>query len=940
MTETQLSPVRVDVFGGVRASVDGVTVDTPGLRAELLLALLTLARHEPVSIHELTGWLWGSEPPSSAVNQVQRLVGQLRRMFEPGLATRSSGRVVLAGGEGYRLAHDVSGDLFDLDERLHDARRSGSGFHEVLRLLARQPFAGLDRMLSDHPWFVALERQRIAVATEALTTVTGAGGATDLVDLSEAITSKFPFEEALQAELILALAHVGRRSDALQRYDRIRRELLDELGVEPGPELRSAQAEVLHVDASPVVASGPAQLPMVLGGLVARPDAQRALDRIAEEQRAGGMVVVTAIGGMGGIAKTALAVAWAHELAPRFPDGQLYLNLRGFDPHTESLTPGEAITSLLTSLDAAASDVATDLETRAAHLRSVLSGRRVLLLLDNARDAEQVRPLLPGAAGCLVVVTSRNNLGSLVVRQGAVAVHLDRMTADEARALLVRRLGASAVDSDPRAVHAVLDACQGLPLALSVVATRVAMQPGLTLADVAGELERSELTRWSQDVGSEDLGAVFGWSYDCLSPRGRRAFRLLSAHPAAEMSRESLTSLLGEDASGVTAALDELCNASLLQRASATRFTFHDLVRAFARRKLDATGDHEEAERRVIDHFVQSARNVCDSAGRAHPRPRRQPLAHVEPVTVLGHDESVLWYTTEREAIDSVVRLALDRGHVLAAADITLDCRPVSQVISSPRDGADWGFAILRAADTASDPDGLLDGSTRADLHRELGCNLFKVNDFVESEKHLTRAIALAHECGDLTTQCAATRNFALLHELRGQFDDATRLYEEALGQARVLDSEQLQVGILTELGVLGFTIGDFEACLAACDTALAMAEANEWVHFVQVNQLNRAEALVALGRHGHALAAVQGARDAGPMEPAYVVSLHMLEATSALAVGLAERAGAAVERYRELRADPRTDEWDYLFVNGMAGLDARVDAVAGALAAEAPVGR
>jgi DNA-binding SARP family transcriptional activator len=397
--------VRIGVFGGLRATVDSIALPPLSTRASGLLALLVLARCRPVAASELVDWLWGEDAAPSAGNQMQRLVGQLRRQLDPSLAVRSPGEVILGAGGGYWLADDVESDLFDLDRQMADSSVAATERLTMLRLVSQRPFAGLEPVLADHPGYVAVERQCAGIAIDALDMTETAGADRDMIDLVQAVAMRFPYEERLQAGLVRAFGAVGRRSEALALYTRVRTSLNDELGIDPGPDLQAAHQDVLSLD-RPVAATsahGPAQLSRVVGGLVARPEAHRLLDRVAAAGEAGA-VLVTATGGMGGVGETTLAVAWADQLAPRFPDGQLYLNLRGFDEN-EVMSVEEVLTALLTALEVIVPTGNSGLDARASLLRSRLAGRRYLLLLDNARDADQVRPLLPGDPGCLAIVT-------------------------------------------------------------------------------------------------------------------------------------------------------------------------------------------------------------------------------------------------------------------------------------------------------------------------------------------------------------------------------------------------------------------------------------------------------------------------------------------------------------------------------------------------------
>ncbi|MFF5148164.1 NB-ARC domain-containing protein, partial [Streptomyces sp. NPDC013157] len=298
----------------------------------------------------------------------------------------------------------------------------------------------------------------------------------------------------------------------------------------------------------------------------------------------GGAVVVSAIAGMAGVGKTTFAVYWARRVAGRFPDGQLYLNLRGFDPAGAPVVAEHALRMLLESLGADVHGLPQDVDALAARYRTLLSGRRVLVLLDNARDAAQVRPLLPGAPGCLVIVTSRNRLAGLVAVDGAHPLHLGVLSLPEARALLARRLGPARITAEAEAAEEIITRCARLPLALSVIAARVATRSALSLAAVAAELRNStaQLDAFDGDDTAVDVRAVFSWSYQALTPDAARLFRFLSLHPGPDITLPAAAGLSGHTPQHTRQLLSELVQAHLVDETQPGRYASHDLLRAYA----------------------------------------------------------------------------------------------------------------------------------------------------------------------------------------------------------------------------------------------------------------------------------------------------------------------------------------------------------------------
>jgi DNA-binding SARP family transcriptional activator len=788
------APATVHVFGGVRVWVRGTEVAVPNPRARQLLTALVVARGAVVGTHDLVEFLWNAAVPASAANQLHRLVGQVRRMFEPGLPARAPGSFIAGSSAGYSLDPAVvDSDLARCDEILARAREhaartrwvQATGEYARALQMVRLPLMADTAMEPEVPGLLAdAARARVVIAEEALDSAWRCRRLDQVTALVEQVAAPLPFEENLQAHLIRALAHSGRRRDAMSLYERVRHGLAEELGVDPGEELRAAHEDLLAIGSEPLGTHDqhdasaerdrPAELPARVRGFTPRPEAQRLLDDIANRGEAGA-VLITAIGGMGGIGKTALAVAWAREIADRFPDGQLYVNLRGFDAVGRVMTPHDALNHLLGSLGAEKSPAVESLEARSARFRSMMAGRAMLVLLDNARDADQVRPLLPGHEGCLVIVTSRNQLSSLVVHEGAVPVRLDRMEDEQAHELLTQRLGAGRLGSDGAAIDRIIRSACGLPLALSIVAARLAVDPELTLSSVASELsvEDSGDRLLGYSAGRDDLASVFAWSYDLLGPEEARTFRRLAVHPASEMSLQSIASLAGLDLPSARRIADRLVAASLLERRSRW-FVVHDLLRDYALNLLTLE-DRAEAELQLVAHYVRTTRNAWGVFG-------RPPIGDLDPVIAAvpveaevfsDHSEAVDWYLHERDVLVTVLHLAVYRGWDRAAANIAIDWRPMNQEVDTDDETYPHARAALDAAIRVGD-DVLI-----AELHRDVGPKAVRLGFPAEGRAHLEEAQALYKRLRDPVGQANVLRN--LSDALGMPVPDRVRLLRTAL---------------------------------------------------------------------------------------------------------------------------------------------------------------
>jgi DNA-binding SARP family transcriptional activator/DNA-binding XRE family transcriptional regulator len=611
--------VRLDigVLGPLLVRRGGRPVGPWSSMQRSVLGLLALRCGQPVSRDEIIDVLWGDAPPRSCLNLVHVYVGQVRRHLEPRRGHRAPARTVVATPAGYRL--DLDPDAADLGplrldlvrfDALADAAgraRDAAGAYHLLEAALRcwrgRVLADAPPRLRQHPLAVAVAQRRLSVALALADTAADLGRHQQTVAWLSALAGEEPLHEGLHARLMAALAATGQQATALHLYTTLRARLDTDLGVPPGPDLTAAYLAILRPHrpvptpdrpssegpavgwaAAPVEASGrvvplavPAQLPTDPPGFTGRGGDLRRLDSLA-----GGSGSVVLVSGTAGVGKSALAVRWAHRAARRYPDGQLYADLAGADA-------AEMLSAFLEALGVSAARVPTSLPARVGLYRSLLAGRRVLVVLDNAPGAEQVRPLLPGAPGCLALVTARHQLVDLIALDAARPLTLDVLPAGNARLLLARRLGPDRVAAELAAVDDIVHRCAGLPLALSIVAAGAAARPRLPLSRLAGELRDvpGVLDAFAGGTAATDLRAAFGASYATLGPDAARLFRLLG-HPSArhaaasDVTAADLAATAGLPSSRVHQLFAELARAHLVTERRPGRYAMHLLLRAYA----------------------------------------------------------------------------------------------------------------------------------------------------------------------------------------------------------------------------------------------------------------------------------------------------------------------------------------------------------------------
>ncbi|MFF9488229.1 BTAD domain-containing putative transcriptional regulator [Streptomyces sp. NPDC014676] len=647
--------VRFRVLGPVRVWAAGAELPTGPRQQRLVLAALLARAGRPVSLEELVGLLWEQDPPRSAANAVHRYVGGLRRLLEPGLPARAPGRWLVRGPGGYLLR--VGPDELDLlvfRRLVRQARAARDANEAVDRFVAAldqwQGRCAAD-VVSEDPAarvFAAVDHEYVAAVSAAATAALRCDRPGAVLLAARQAAERHPFNERLLAQTMLLLTADGKQAEALTLYHRFRADLKDTLGMSPGKELRAAHDRILRGPresgpgpAGPAPARPapdgpaphlvPAQLPADLPCFTGRADVLEQAARFAAD--GDGTLRVLAVDGIAGVGKTALAVHVAHRIAARFPDGRLFADLGGFSPAGGPADAGEVLAGFLAALGIDAARVPARTDARAALFRSVLATRRVLVVLDNAHDAAQVRPLLPGSSRCTVLITGRRRLTDLATMNGARLLSLDVPSAAEAARCFVQRVGAGRPDTEAAAVADIVEHCGRLPLALGIVAARVTAFPDVPLRRTADELAAAGegLEAFSDDDRGNAVRAVFSWSYRTLGPDAARLFRALPRRGRGELSTAELAGLAPVPARTVAGAVVELVRARLLTPVRPDLYDVHPLVLAYAAELA------REARRRTSVPRVArtgAGRVVVPLAGRrtratrAGVPPRGRPALH------------------------------------------------------------------------------------------------------------------------------------------------------------------------------------------------------------------------------------------------------------------------------------------------------------------------
>jgi tetratricopeptide (TPR) repeat protein len=522
------------------------------------------------------------------------------------------------------------------------------------------------------------------------------------------------------------------------------------------------------------------------------------------------------------LGKTTLAVHLAHEVSSEFPDGQLYVNLRGFDPSGEPMSPQAAVRNFLDGLGIPAERIPRDPQAQACLYRSLLAGKKMLIVLDNARDEQQVRPLLPASPGSLVMVTSRSQLAGLAATDGARLLSLDVLSHGEAVQLLNARLGTARAGAEPDAVGEIADLCAFLPLALSVAAARAAARPGLPLAALTAELRDTRLDALDAGDPAASVRAVFSWSYQQLSPGAARMFRLLGLHPGPDISVPAAASLAGVTEPETRGMLRELTRDCLITEHAPGRYALHDLVRAYAAdraRRTDSEPERAAATVRFLDHYLHTARAAAFLLDPSYERIEPAlPAPGVTPERLADRRRALAWCESEHQVLLAAVNLADSGGYDAHAWQI-----PWAMTVYLHRRGHwhEW-VAVQRTAIAAATRLG--DVAGQAVSSRLLGSARRSVGDYRQARTHLERCLELYRQLGDRLGEARAHMHHAWLADNEARHADALTHSEQALRLYQAIENKVGEADALNNVGWFNALLGDFGQAREFCQRALSMA--------------------------------------------------------------------------------------------------------------------
>ncbi|MFD8794168.1 AfsR/SARP family transcriptional regulator [Streptomyces vinaceus] len=823
---------RFAVLGPIRAWRGGEALPSGTPQQRALLAALLLRGGRTATAPELIDAIWGEDPPQQALATIRTYASRLRKVLAPGmLVTESGGYAIHTPADALDL-----GTARGLAADAEQARGAGDRtlartlLDRALDLWDGEPLAGVPGPHADtertrlQEWRLQLLETRLDLDLEV-------GHHAEAVSELTALTAAHPLRERLRELLMLALYRSGRQAEALAVYADTRRLLADELGVDPRPELAALQQRILRADAelaraedpAPAAAPAlvrPAQLPATVADFTGRATFVNELGEILSG--VGGQVMaVSALAGIGGVGKTTLAVHVAHAARPHFPDGQLYVDLQGTEPRPAE--PVAVLGSFLRALGTPDTAIPDSAAERAALYRSTLDGRRVLVLLDNARDAAQVRPLLPGTAGCAALVTSRVRMAGLA---GAHLVDLDVMSPEEALQLFTRIVGAERVGAERQAALDVVGACGFLPLAIRIAASRLAARRTWTVSVLAAKLGDERRRLDELQAGDLAVKATFELGYGQLEPEQQRAFRLLGLADGPDISLAAAAAVLDLPEYDTEDLLEALVDCSLLESAAPGRYRFHDLVRLYARacaeRDEQPPSSRDAALDRLLDFYLATASAVYAMERPGDRLPAHLSATHYPGLRFAEPRAALDWLYAEADPLLACVRQAsvrsTGRADVLRrAVDLLWAAKDLAESGANSKQYESAAVALRDAAHAAKDPHA--EGRARTTL-----TNVHLVaGRFGEADEEARQAMDLAREAGDPLPSCWAPNDRGIIALYQGRHADGERYLLEAIDNFRADGNHIGEASALCNLSRIHVELGRLTSAIDLAEQGIAI---------------------------------------------------------------------------------------------------------------------
>jgi DNA-binding SARP family transcriptional activator/Tfp pilus assembly protein PilF len=857
--EIVLPLMEFNVLGHLMVARDGVAVPVRSATVGRLLAVLLCRPGRPLAVADLVQALWGEDPPSQARKGLQVYVHRLRRIV-------GDERIEYGSGS-YRLAvepDEVDALRFaDLFAQARAASRQARPtevsrrLREALLLWRGEPYAGVSAGPLVAGEVLRLTEQRLLAVEECVAAELDLGGHRELVGELAGLTKAHPYRERLRGQLMLALYRAGRTGEALGVFRETRALFVAELGIEPGATMQRLHEAILRndgaLDAAVLTGSGeadpvptglrvpytfsvPRQLPADVSAFAGRTSHLKVLDGLlpgGSRVRTGG-AVISAIAGTAGVGKTALAVHWARRVAEQFPDGQLHIDLRGYAPGPP-VRPIEALSGFLRALGVPASHVPVDEAEAAALYRSLMADRRMQVVLDNASSEAQVRPLLPAGAGCLVLVTSRSRLGGLIARDGAHSLTVDVLSPAEAQALLADVIGHDRVHGEADAAAELAELCAYLPLALRIAAANLTYHPQRRIRDYLVELRRGDRLT-SLQVGADATAAVrpaFDLSYRAISASAQRLFDLLGLVAGPDIATSAVVSLAGAESppdppspaspprAQVDGPLAELARAHLVTEHAPHRYTFHDLLRAYATEMAhshNSDAARDAATGRLLDHYLHTAH-----AADLFLNPQRDPIrltphqAGVVADNIADREQALAWFAAEHRVLLAVIRQAAARGFDTHAWQLAW-----TLVTFLDQQGL-WDDLVVTQTSALEAALRLDDRSAQATAHRLLGRAYARIGSYSDASAHLGHALGLSVELGDQSGQAHSHRALGHIFERQGMYPQALEHARHALELFKTAGHQYGQAATHNAIGWYHSHLGDYEQALAHCESALVL---------------------------------------------------------------------------------------------------------------------